>query len=170
MNAQHPSEGMKRRIYALLQHNQDAIEYILLYGNYVEMWDDSVDEVLSYDENVAHLSKMQALGIKIYSHPYWLKYAPILAVVDALNNLTYFDSVKWESATEEWKRIDAKCLSHTAYNMLFAVLIIECGIEAARSLSLEFREGAHLRHLSDIPETCVLFNKSVNIDNDFEVM
>jgi hypothetical protein len=57
--------------------------------------------------------------------------------------------VEWELSEIEWKRRDARALNHCAYNMLFAVIILECGDAALRKISVRFREHAHERHIND---------------------
>ncbi len=149
MTSKHPKE-LVDKLQAMLAHNIDATRFVLAYGELTEIADDLVDDPANHIENTM---KLTAIVSQLFTSNYWLKNGPALVMVELLNNLTFFDVVKWEKSSEEWQRRDAKALSHCAYNMLFAVLILECGLEATRKISLEFRESAHKHHLHDIPET-----------------
>lgn len=129
----------------LLVTRIEAAEFLQLYGEYGEAVDDLVDEVVLPEL----VEKVDRLRIKIEQCPYWQRNFIPLHVVGQLVHNTYFDSVKWESAKDEWKRRDAKCLSHCGYMMLFAVILLEFGLEKLTEFSLRFREHAHKRHLND---------------------
>lgn len=122
----------------------EAMSFLELYGNYGEMIDDLVDQDKPVD-----IQKVDSLRLQLTQHPYWQKWNHCLFLVERLIHNTYFDSTKWEKSNAEWKRRDARCLSHCGYNMLFAVIIIEFGMDKLNEFSLRFREHAHLRHLND---------------------
>lgn len=123
----------------------EAHEFVLHYGEYIENIDDLVDE----PKDVERVKKVTEQAARLFNSPYWKKWGDKLYLLERITHLTYFDSVCWESADEEWKRWDAKCLSHCGYNMLFAIILIEFGEDKLRSISLRFREHAHLRHIND---------------------
>ncbi len=132
-------------ITELFKDKPEAIQFLHLYGEYCEVMDDLVDEVV-YTEMV---DKAGQLRMQIGQCPYWQMHNKHLWVVEQLIHNTYFDSVKWEDSKEEWQRRDAKALSHCAYNMLFAVILLEFGADVLNKISLRFREHAHKRHLHD---------------------
>jgi hypothetical protein len=129
----------------LLADRKEAHEFLYLYGEYGEVVDDLVDD----PGNPDNVEKAARLAHVVNNCAYWNKYKQCLYLVERLIHNTYFDSVKWESADEEWKRRDAKALSHCGYNMLFAVILLEFGEEKLKELSLRFREHAHERHIHD---------------------
>jgi len=129
----------------LFKDRTEAYEFLVLYGEYGELVDDLVDEVVLPEM----VEKTARLVHAVNNHTYWIKWKHVLHIVERLIHNTYFDSVKWESANEEWKRRDAKVLSHCGYNMLFAVILIEFGEETLAKYSLRFREHAHLKHIND---------------------
>lgn len=86
---------------------------------------------------------------KIGNCAYWQRNQSCLWVVRWLVHNQYFDTTKWEKDEEEWKRRDAKAMSHCGYLMLFAVILIEFGVEKLNEISLRFRTHAHLRHVND---------------------
>lgn len=129
----------------LFQDKSEACEYLHLYGQYIELVDDLVDEEPQVDR-VQEATKYAAL---IGNCSYWNKWKGYLYLVERLIHNTYFDSVIWEKSNTDWKRKDAKCLSHVGYNMLFAVILIEFGEDKLREYSIRFREHAHLKHLND---------------------
>lgn len=134
-----------REIAELFVDKPDAAEFIHMYGTYCEVMDDLVDEEPSVDRiELSGRLRMQLSGCA-----YWQKHVAHLWLVERLIHNTYFDSVRWEKSDEEWKRRDAKVLSHAAYNMLFSVILLEFGYEKLAEISLRFREHAHLRHLND---------------------
>jgi G:T-mismatch repair DNA endonuclease (very short patch repair protein) len=130
----------------LLSTRPEAVEFLHLYGNYGELVDDLVDE----PGNPKIVEEADKLSIQISQCAYWQKHQQHLWVVRWLVHNTYFDTVKWESASEEWKRRDAKALSHCGYMMLFAVILLEFGIDTLNKFSLRFREHAHLKHINDL--------------------
>lgn len=132
-------------ICTMFEGHNEASEFILLYGAYIEPIDDLVDE----EKDVKNVRLVGELAARLFNCTYWKKWGNCLYLVERLIHNTYFDSVVWESADEEWKRRDAKCLSHAGYNMLFAVVLLEFGEDALKGLSLRFREHAHKRHLGD---------------------
>lgn len=144
-NKEFEDKALLIEITELFSEKPEACQFIKLYGEYIELIDDLVDEIVS----PMMVEKQTRLGALISSHPYWDKNKAILYLVERLIHNAYFDSVKWEDAQEEWKRRDSKCLSHSGYNMLFAVILIEFGEDKLTELSLRFREHAHKKHLKD---------------------
>ena len=144
-NPNFADKELLKEVTVLLSEKPEAHEFLCLYGNYGEVMDDLVDD----PGNTSDVIKADALSIQISQCSYWQKHQSYLWAVRWLIHNTYFDSVKWESAEEEWKRRDAKALSHAGYNMLFAVILIEFGIDKLNEISLRFREHAHKRHIND---------------------
>ncbi len=144
MQSKHSPELVKK-IHEMLQHNPQAVDHVVAYGQLMELGDDLVDE----PKNIELIQEFTSLSSRVFSSDYWHQNKQVFLMIELLNNLTFFDTVKWEKSEEEWKRQDARCLNHCGYNMLFAVLIIECGFEATKKVSLEFRESAHRGQLDD---------------------
>lgn len=144
-NTNFEDKELLKELAVLFNDRPEAVHFLKLYGDYCEIMDDIVDE----EKVLLNIDRAGQLRMEISGTPYFQKHQYILWIVERLIHSTYFDSAKWEHATEEWKRRDAKCLSHCAYNMLFAVIIIEFGYDKLRELSLRFREHAHSRHLHD---------------------
>jgi len=139
------SELVVLEVEQLLSTRPEALEFLTLYGEYCHVMDDLVDEAVTPEM----VDKSGLLRMKISLCEYWKKHQRHLWVVERLIHHTYFDCVKWERSTEEWKRTHAKALSHCSYNMLFAVLLLEFGSEVLQKYSLRFREFSHLRHIND---------------------
>lgn len=129
----------------LFLEKSEAVQFLHLYGTHCELIDDLVDEKTTPEL----VDKLGQLRMDIDACPFWNKHKTYLFLVERLIHNTYFDSVKWEKSEDEWKRRDAKALSHVAYNMLFAVIIIEFGYETLEKYSIRFREHAHKRHIND---------------------
>lgn len=121
----------------------EICKFLKLYGDHCELIDDFVDEQQSPDM----VNKLGQLRMEIDCCEYWITHRNYLWVVERLIHNTYFDSVQWEKSNSEWKRQDARSMSHAAYNMLFAVILLEYGYEALEKISLRFREHAHLRSI-----------------------
>lgn len=145
--SKHPPE-LVQQVYEMLQHNPEALDFVWAYGEQAEIADDMVDE----PKDISKIQRLTQLAARIYSSDYWHRHKQTLLMIELLNNLTYFDTVVWEQSSDNWKRRDARCLNHCAYNMLFAVLILECGMDAVieSGITLRFRESAHLNQLEDI--------------------
>jgi len=129
----------------LFADKPEAYEFLKLYGDYGEIVDDVIDE----ERNLDTIETAARLCHAVNNCAYWNKWKHCLFLVERLVHNTYFDSVKWEKSNANWKRRDAKCLSHCGYNMLFAVILLEFGEETLNKFSLRFREHAHLKHIND---------------------
>lgn len=129
----------------LLKDKAEASEFLFLYGQYGELMDDVVDE----PQSIVTTERMADFANKVNNCAYWIKHRQYLWVIERLIHNAYFDTVRWEKADEEWKRRDAKAMSHCGYYMLFAVILIEFGIEKLNEISLRFRNHAHLKHIND---------------------
>jgi hypothetical protein len=134
------------KIHGILCDNEEAYNFIVTYGEYTELVDDAVDE----PKNIEVLEKLTNYASKVFSCNYWHKNGQQLFLVEQVIHLVYFNVVKWETAKEEWKRRDAKALSHCGYYMLFAVLLLETrNMNLVQELALDFMERNHLIHLQD---------------------
>jgi len=127
--------------------NEQAKNFILTYIYYIEYADDLVDGE-SIDRLLA-VKNFTSLAIQVFNHPYYVRYREALCMVEVNNNINYFTSVSWEKSNASWKRRDAKMLARSGIEMIFAVLVVELGIEQARPLCEELREIVHLYHYSD---------------------
>lgn len=136
---------LKSKIEGLLKHNQDALFFVCGYSEYAHLVDDLVDEPF----NLERLQKTAAYANVLFSCPYWKMHGEKLRLLELTINLTYFDSAKWEKSNSDYLKREAKSLSHCGYNMLFAVLIIECGFDKTAEISAEFRESCHNLHKDD---------------------
>jgi len=137
---------LSTELEALFEGRQESLEFLKLYGEHCGLVDDLVDE----PGNPATVEKAARLAFAVNNCAYWHKWKHCLWVVDRVIHNTYFDSVKWESAEEEWKRRDAKCMSHTAIEMIMAVILIEFGEEVVAKYSLSLREWAYNKHKDDL--------------------
>jgi hypothetical protein len=144
----------KSRNQALLIHaiklvrptgGNDCVEFLIGYGEFVELYDDFIDK----DKGDISIHTIKTKLVDIMSGAYWRKYADSLYLVEKLISLQFHDTVVWENSDELWKREHAKVLSHCAYNMLFAVMIIEIGLIETQKFSAEFRETCHVLHMED---------------------
>lgn len=145
-NPEFVDKSLLVEINELLHNKPDAIEFLNLCIENGEIIDDIIDEGFTPEL----LEKQLRLHDAVNNCNYWMQHKQYLWVIGRLIHNTYFDSVKWESSTEEWKRIEAKCMSHCGYMMLMAVILIECGEEVLNKYSLRIREHAHMKHCMDI--------------------
>ena len=129
--------------------NIQARDFLLKHGQYVELFDDIID--IKDDKDTERLMLFSRLAIEVQNHPYYVKYRENLLPILLLENLTYYDAVKWEQSNSEWKRRDARVLSHFSINVLYAVLIIEVGFDNALAVSNTIREHLHSWSLFNKP-------------------
>lgn len=121
------------------------VNWLQSYVAFVHNVDDLVDEEKNYEAIIDTISH----GRRLFTDPVYLNFKSELDVVDELSNITYLDSVKWEKAPEQWKRLHADSLRHCGYNMFFAVIYLYCGKQALKEIHTLLREFAHLQHLHD---------------------
>lgn len=132
----------------ILSHDegQDILEFLSFYQDYIHAVDDLIDEKFCPEL----LGKVNSFACVCFSSNLWRKHCDKLFFVEQLINNQYYDSVLWEQKENaEWKRKDAKALSHAGYNMLFAIIYHFFGREKLREFSSRFREKTHLKHLLD---------------------
>lgn len=126
--------------------HEEAWDFLKLSNAYFEIVDDLIDEPKDDDRN----KRLTALAGLFYNHSYWIKHRTTLWIVERLIRCQYLDSVTWEHSNEEWKKRDAKALSHASTNLVFAVVLIEFGQDVLDNFSSDFRANAHQLHLKDI--------------------
>lgn len=131
-------------IYEAIKHDNEAVEFMHLYAEYCHLIDDIIDEPFS----AARILKTFNFATLLYSQPFWIRNKDALILVDCLINNQYADSVSWEKSNDEWKRQHAQALSHAAYNMMFAIVLIVAGYDKLREISEKFRTHSHLKHLN----------------------
>lgn len=122
-----------------------VLEFLKLYGEYIELVDDFVDK----DNGEINPLDITNKALEVFSTNYWRANAHFLYLIDKVNRLTYLDSNKMMASDIDWIKTDGKALSHCAYNLLFAIIIHELGDAKAEEISLEFRINAHKEHLYD---------------------
>jgi hypothetical protein len=146
MNPKFLDQELYEEYKNMFKGHEEAWSFLGTSCDYYEQVDDQVDEITTSETT----RKLTSLACIYYNHPYWKKYGHILYMVDKISHCQYFDSVLWEHSKEEWMRRDAKALSHSAVNMVFAVIFIEFGQETLDKFSAKFREHAHRLHLQDL--------------------
>lgn len=131
----------------ILFDKPECFAFVCAYSDYVECIDDLVDE----PHNIELIDKTTFLAEQLFSSNYWLKNCNQLHIVEQLIHIIYFNSVAWENSAESWKQRDAKALSHCAYYMLFAILLLETkDTKLVQKISLQFMERSHLLHFEDM--------------------
>jgi hypothetical protein len=123
----------------------EAFEFLVLFGQHCAAIDDIVDE----EKDSALVKQSVLYSTRMYNCNYWRKWGHTLVLLERVIVNSYFDSVKWEKAEEEWKRQVAKVHSHDGMLMTFAVILIEYGDEALAEVSLAWREQAYELHKHD---------------------
>lgn len=122
--------------------NQEAIEFLFLWREYVHRIDDIIDEKKDFE----FILTTFASAVMLYSHPFYIK--NLLALRQQVINITsaYADSVKWENSTIDWQKNFADHYRHVGAEMLIAVASIVGGYENARSIATELRTVCWLGH------------------------
>ena len=145
MNPSFLNQELYLKYEAMFAEKQEAWDFLKLSNAYFEVVDDLIDE----PKDVELIKRCTALAGLFYNHTYWIKHRTTLWIVERLIRCQYLDSVQWEKSEEEWKRRDAKVLSHASVNLVFTVVLIEFGQNVLDDFSSEFRENAHKLHLGD---------------------
>lgn len=131
----------------LFKEKPEAVEYLYLFGQLCEVADDLVDGDISIPEGV---EKIGLLRQQLSVCPYWTKNYQHFWMTERLVHHQYMNMVQWEHSTEEWKRRDARALSHCAYNILFGVILFEFGDQVLAKFADRIRTHAHELHLNDL--------------------
>lgn len=133
----------------LLKQKPEALEFLLLFGEYSNLLDDQVDEAKSEERT----RRISALASRIFNTAYWQRYSANLFLLERVINNCYFDSVRWEKSDEQWQRRIAKVLASCGIMMIVAVLIIEFGEDVANEWSLKLRQLSYEKQKND-PDIC----------------
>jgi hypothetical protein len=127
--------------------NQEAMEFLMLWRDYVH----DIDDIIDCDKDNEKILATFAHAAIIYSHPFYLR--NILALRQLVLNCTnaYADSVMWEQSTTEWHRTFSDVYRHFGSEMVLAVATICAGPNAythLRAISPELRNICYLEHHS----------------------
>jgi hypothetical protein len=148
MTAEEKNKMLRDAIYEKLtaKVGKDCVNFLTAYGHFIELYDDYIDR----DKGEISIHTVKDKLVDLLSSNYWRDNATHLYLVEKLIQLQFADVVKWEQSDEEWMRRDAKALSHCGYNILFAIVILELGIEEAEKFSSEYRKTCHEIHKDDV--------------------
>lgn len=135
----HVNTQLMTELLSELNPFQDAVEFVILYRNYVHAIDDLVDVPHGSEE----ILRVSALANQVFNSDFWRQYGPQLQVLEYMINNTYADSVKWENSEKPEFRVAADTLRHAALDMFYAVLLIKLGRDKLREFSLRFREQCY---------------------------
>lgn len=139
-----------KEIGEILAQHPGAIDLIFTYEEYIHLIDDLVDD--DKPANCQNILQLTALAARVYTNPFFVKYAGYLSIVDVLINSTYEDSVKWEHSSDPYLVGHADALRHCGIMMLETILFITCSRDKARQLISFMRERAHRMHKNDFKE------------------
>lgn len=103
--------------------NQQAIDFLVLWREYVHGIDDIVDGDLKNGDGIIRVFSQAAV---LYSSPFYRQHCDRLQLIVLLITNAYSDSVRFEKRTEEWMRNCADVLRHAGAEMTRAVMLI-CG-------------------------------------------
>lgn len=143
MNVEQIEAEVKQLVESYLGVDSDALNFLKAYCRYCHKIDDTIDEKNYTSEHVLETSD---LACQVFNCNFFRQYAAQLYLVDRLINIDYADSVIWEQSKIEWQRNQADVLRNAANHMTFAVILIVCGREALRDVSMKIRTHSHLRH------------------------
>lgn len=120
-------------------NNQEAIDFLQLWSDYVNLIDDIVDEDLvalrepgrvvsrgSFERAADRVCEMGARAIALYSHPFYLKHIAALRQIALNCTNAYADVVQYEISDKHWQREWADHYRHFGSEMVMAVAYL-CG-------------------------------------------
>jgi hypothetical protein len=116
--------------------NREAMQWLLLWRDYVHAIDDLVDGDARGPEA---LLATFAMAPTLYSHPFYLNNMAALRQVVLNCTNAYADSVMWERSPVPWQRDFADHYRHYGAEMVLAVAQICGGYQHMRSISPELR-------------------------------
>lgn len=131
--------------------NGEAMEWLLLWRDYVHNIDDLVDGDLRGPEG---LLATFAMAPVLYSHPFYIKNLAALRQVVLNCTNAYADSVMWEKSQVAWQRDFADHYRHYGAEMVLAVAQICGGYAHMRSISPELRVICWHEHHTPGGEPC----------------
>jgi len=123
-------------IHDLLEEKPEALEFFLLYNDYVNQVDDLIDEKFTKEGFLKSLYTASLL----YSSNYFTNNRAFLLPIEHNIINTYADTVQWETCEDPKRKQAADVLRHCGQDMLFAIIKLEFGYEALRQVSPKLRE------------------------------
>lgn len=128
----------------ILKPYPDALEFVILYRDYIHGIDDIVDGDISGHEKILEVF---ALGARLFSSDFYAHNRQFLYPIETMINNTYADSCEWENSVEKWKIRDSSVLRHAGIDMFLFVIRLVAGRDAMRKISSKFRTQCHEFHM-----------------------
>lgn len=138
----HPNQDVEKLRQVCLG-NEEAVQFLLLWSEYVHRIDDIVDMDRTDAEFVIGTF---GLANRLYSHPFYLRNIASLGLLVQLVTNAYADAEAMKTSDRPWKREAADVLRHAGAEMLRAVVYLCGGYEHLRGLSERFHEVAYYEH------------------------
>jgi len=135
-------EVEKQEALWLTRGNQQAMEFLGVWREYVHQIDDLIDGDSKGPEAVLNAFMLAAF---VYTQPFFVAHMPALRQIAVNCTNAYADSVKWEKA-EGWRGQFSDHYRHFASEMVLAVASICGGYDHMRKISPMLREMGWNEH------------------------
>lgn len=126
----------------LTRGNEQAADFLVLWGGYVHSIDDLIDGDSKGAEALLHAFMTAAF---VYTHPFFLEHAIQLRQIAVNCTNAYADSVLWEKG-DGWRKEFADHYRHFGAEMVLAVAGICGGYDHMRAISPTLREICWMEH------------------------
>lgn len=126
----------------LTRGNEQAADFLILWGTYVHGIDDLIDGDANGPEAMLQVFMMAAF---VYTHPFFMANLRELRQIAVNCTNAYADSVVWEKG-EGWRKDFADHYRHFGAEMVLAVAGICGGYEHMRNISPTLREICWKEH------------------------
>lgn len=126
--------------------NAEAADWLAQWQAYVHAIDDQVDGDVSGPDRAEHLLRTFIGASELYTHPFFVRHAQQLQVLDAVVTNAYADAVAFERDPAEWKRQWADHYRHVGSEMALAVAYLCGGYAHMRAVSADLRSICHWKH------------------------
>lgn len=138
----HPNKDVAK-LQAVCCGNAAAVEFLLMWSEYVH----GIDDIVDMDRTEAEfIIATFGLANRLYSHPFYLAHQRELGLVVQLVTNAYADAEAMKASHLEWKRQTSDVLRHAGAEMLRAVVYLCGGYEHLRGVSERFHEVAYYEH------------------------
>jgi len=140
----------------LLDGNDAAKIFAIKYAQYIHAVDDFIDRDQPCDKERPHrdlnsqLLDITNMARDVFSCRFYQENIGVLYQIDVLVATQYRDSLKWEHATEEWKRQASRFLSLCGELMIFTILGLVRGTCVLQENSMKFRDSIWSNQIKDL--------------------
>lgn len=138
-----PFSSFEPQFRAMFKDNAEAMDWAMLVRKHVHLIDDLEDKDLAGSRQFL---KSHFTAIELYTHPFFVRHAAILAPLLRRITILYAVVVEWEQSETEWKRQWADHYRHCAVEIWITIADLAGGFDHAVDWAKECIATSYVQH------------------------